>query len=853
LLRYLADQMTAAGVVPDDRTVVIERFRDEIGDWRVCVLSPFGSRIHAPWAMALRQTLGERSGFEVQVMYTDDGIVVRFADAEDLPGSDVLVPDPEEVEDRITAQLGRSALFAGLFRENAARSLLIPRRRPDQRNPLWAQRIKAQNLLAAVQRYPGFPIVLETYRQALADVFDLPGLKALLHQVRSRQIQVVDVETPSASPFARSLVFAYVAAHIYEQDAPLAERRAQALTLDRHLLAELLGHTELRDLIDPLALAELEADLQHLAEDRRARDAEELHDLLRRLGDLAPAEIEVRSAGAPGPWLDRLLREQRAVEVTVAGERRWIAAEDAGLYRDALGAVLPAELPAGFLAPPEAPLEQLTRRYARTRGPFQTGDAARRFGILPPQAEPALRTLEAAGTLVRGEIRPGGAELDWCDTEVLRRLKRLTLARLRRQVAPVDAAALGTFLPAWQGVGDGRQGSGRLEEAIARLEGLALPWSELASVILPRRVSDFSLDRLDLLSATGRIVWVGRGPLGSRDGSVALYRRERVAQLLGPLPDYIPPGAIHATILRHLEARGASFLVELELAVQNAHPEAAAQDFRAALWDLAWAGRITNDTFAPLRSLGRAAPEGPRARRRIGYALAGGRWSRVEDLTDPTVTDTERTLARATMLLDRYGVVSRETALAESLPGGFGPVYRALRAMEEAGRVRRGYFVEGLSGAQFAQDGVIDRLRAARPEDAEGEPPGEGDTLLLPAVDPSNPYGAILPWPQTADPEARPRRVPGAWLVLVRGRPALYLAPGGRHLFTFPSPEGTDALGAAFQALHRLPGNRKPRLLTVERVDGLPVRESPHHDRLHRSGFRSDYRGLTLIRGFGVD
>ncbi len=414
LAAYISDQKRQTGTLPTDRSITIERFRDELGDWRICILTPFGARIHAPWAMALQRTLGDQSGFEIQVMYTDDGIVLRFADVEELPAASALIPDPDEVEELITDQLAGTSLFAGLFRENAVRSLLLRRRRPGQRSPLWAQRLKAQNLLATVRQYPSFPIVIETYRQCMADVFDLPALKEVLRALASRAIQIDDVETRSASPFSRSLVFAYVAAYLYEQDAPLAERKAMALTLDRSLLAELLGQAELRDLIDREILAELEAELQYLADDYRARDADEVHDLLRRLSDLSAHELALRCTAEPGQWIVDLEAQRRAIQIQVAGDARWIAAEDAGLYRDALGTVPAAGLPDSFLIPVEQALEKLLRRYARHRGPFPTRDPAARYDLRPVQVDPVLGALEAAGVLMRGEIRPDGAELEWC-------------------------------------------------------------------------------------------------------------------------------------------------------------------------------------------------------------------------------------------------------------------------------------------------------------------------------------------------------------------------------------------------------------------------------------------------------
>ncbi|MDJ0740997.1 MAG: DEAD/DEAH box helicase [Gammaproteobacteria bacterium] len=845
LIDYLDEQKQHSGVLPSDKQVVIERFRDELGDWRVCILSPFGARVHAPWAMALQHELAQRSGFDVQVMYTDDGIVLRFADMDDLPGLDVLLPDPDELDDKVTEQLAHTAMFAGLFRENAARALLLPRRRPDQRTPLWAQRLKAQNLLAGVRQYPGFPIVLETYRQALGDIFDIAALREVLRAVRSRRVLVHDVETPSASPFARSLVFAYVAAYIYEQDSPLAERKAQALTLDRNLLSELLGREELRELIDAEVLERLELELQHLVDDRVARDADEVHDLLRRLGDLSADEIAARAATDVAAALARLVDERRAIRIRLAGDDRWIAAEYAGLYRDGLGAMPPAGLPDSFLQAVDDPLEQLCRRYARTHGPFQSAQLAARFALRVAHIEPALKALRADGTLVQGEIRPGGTALDWCDADVLRRLKRRTLARLRDAASPVDDASLGLFLPQWHELGCERDGTARLLEVVQQLQGLPIAWSALQATVLPARIAGFRLDMLDMLAATGQVVWVGRGPLGARDGRVALYLREQVRDLLRPSDAAPDDSPIAGAILEHLAARGASFLFELEDAVRAALGEVSSDEFRAVLWNLVWSGHVSNDTFAPLRSL--SQPARRRSRRwQAGNDLAGGRWSRVDALTDPAVEDTRRALAWANVLLDRYGVVSREMAAAEELPGGFGPVYKVLSALEESGRVRRGYFIEGLSGAQFARPGVVDRLRGVAADWRADE--ADADIEYLPAIDPANPWGSLLPWPDSGAAAAgvRPRRVAGAWLLVYRGRPVIYVAPNGRSLLTFAAGlADPDVRAAAFAALHHVPKGHRRGALLIEKIDAVAVRESAYLDELLHSGFVSDYRGLT--------
>jgi ATP-dependent Lhr-like helicase len=836
LVNYVFDQRDATGALPTDDTVVVERFRDELGDWRVCVLTPFGARVHAPWAMALQARLGAARGVDVQVMYTDNGLVLRIPDGDEPPAVDQLFPDPDEVTALATDQVAQTALFAGLFRENAVRSLLLRRRGPGRRTPLWAQRLKSQGLLALVQRYPAFPLVLETYRQALGDSFDLPGLRGLLADVRSRTLRVHEVETREASPFARQLVFAYVAAYMYEQDSPLAERRAQALSLDRNLLRELLGQDTLRELIDPAVLAELELELTRLADERRARDADELHDVLRWLGDLTPEEAAARVAGDGPAVLATLLAARRAVAVRIGGAERVIAAEDAGLFRDALGLVPPAGLPDAFLGHVAEPLQALARRYARGRGPFAATDFAGRYGLTAAVAQRVLQALGAAGVLVEGEIRPGGSRAEWCDAEVLRVLKRRTLARLRTAVAPVDGPALARFLPDWHGVGSRRLGPERLLEAIAPLQGLALPWSALATVILPARLAGFAPEQLDLLAASGAIAWVGGGALGPQDGRVALYLRERAGTLVPP-PGDGPADALHAAIAAVLERRGATFLSVLDADVQALVPGATAPERRAALWDLVWSGIVTNDTFAPLRGLARRA--GRRGGPRLD-PLAGGRWFLVRELVDPRVDATRRTLARAELLLERYGIVSRDVAAAEELPGGFAPLYQVLKTLEESGRVRRGWFVDGLAGAQFGHAGAVDRLRAAPPD-------GDVAPLTLAAIDPANPWGALLPWPG-GDGAARPRRVAGAWVIQHRGEPLLWVGPGARQLVTFPALAVEGGLERALRALSALPraGRRSP--LVIESIDGVPVFESPLAPALTQAGFRRDYRGLALAR-----
>jgi len=836
LVRYVEEQKEHTDTLPTDRDITIERFRDELGDWRVCILTPFGSRVHAPWALAIQNALSALAGYEVETMYTDDGIVLRFADIEELPDLELLFPDPEEVEDRVVEELGGSALFANHFRENAARALLLPRRGPDRRTPLWLQRLKAKNLLANVTRYPSFPIVLETYRQCLKDVFDLPALQAVLGGVQRREIHVHDVETASASPFARSLTFAYVANYLYERDSPLAERKAQALTLDRNLLRELLGQAELRELIDAEVLEEIEAELARLADGFKARSTDEVEDLLRRVGDLSEAEIRKRSTDDPSPWLRKLEEERRAVLVPLAGEKRYIAVTDVARYRDGLGVVPPPGLPLNLLERVDAPLESLMRRYAKSHGPFLPEAPAVRFGLLLSQVETVLAQLESAGQLVRGEIRPFGVRPEWCDPEVLRSLKRRTLAKLRKEVAPVDASVLGRFLPEWHGVKGGARGTAKLEEALAQLEGLPLPWSSLLEVILPGRVQDFRPEMLDMLSAAGSIVWVGVGALGTSDGRVALYRRERASILLPAPALYEPQSELEANILRQLGERGASFTLEFAAATREG-----VREIETALQSLLWAGQITNDTFFPLRNLGKKS----RRRRPPKVSHSGGRWSLVESLVDPNVSDTERAHARITMLLERYGIVSRSAALFEDLPGGYKMLYPLLREMEERGRLRRGYFVEDLSGSQFALPGAVERLRAVR--DALRPEPGRPDDEMRAylAVDPANPYGSILPWPQPmSGTRARPRRVPGAWVVLYKGSLVLYMEKGGRTLLTFGELDEPEMARAAFRAITHLPRGR-PRRLRIDTIDDNAAAKGPHETLLRELGFFRDVSSMV--------
>ncbi len=868
LMSYLGDQRTATGAMPTDRAITIERFRDELGDVRVCILSPFGSRIHAPWSLVLSRKLEAELGYPIHPLYTDDGIAMRFADGDVLPTDDQLIPDPDDVENELVDELARSSVFASHFRENAARALLLPRRRPGQRTPLWAQRLRAQQLMGVALQFPAFPITLETYRECLRDIFDLPALVEVLRAIRSRAIRIEAATTDTASPFARSLVFDYVAAFLYEGDAPHAERKAQALTLDRSLLRELIGGGELRDLLDLDVLEEVEDELQQRVDDRKARSPDEISDLLRRLGDLSHDEIAIRSnllehvitpavvpsavkvpvvvtpeavtpaspevvVSSPSVKLHaalvHLMASRRIAPVRIAGMERYIAAEDAARYRDGLGVALPLGLPAALLEPVVEPLETLVARYARTHAPFTAEGPAARWGLPVGQIEPVLALLEARTQLVRGDLRPGGFGKDSCDPEVLRQLRRRTLAKLRAQVAPVGAATFAAFLPRWHGLDQPRRGIGALRDAIARLEGLPLSFKELEERILPARVLDYHPRMLDELGAAGELLWVGAGALGLKDGRVILLRRDR-ARVLAPEPQSIPNATpVHAAIADHLQHAGASFLVAIEQAAG-----ASRDTVTAVLWDLVWAGVITNDTFSPLRSLG-----APSARRGNAHAVFGGRWSLVNSL-GPPASPTMRAHAMATALLERWGVAGRATARADDLPGGFAVIADVLRAMEDSGAVRRGYFVENLEGAQFAWPGAIDRLREL--------PRGQAPRVdVLAVIDPANAWGSALPWPLLRDPTARPARRVGASVILVDGELSVWLEPKAKRIATAPLSDETIELALAV-GLPVLAAKSRRRELLVETIDGVAATESAFARGLLAAGSRIDYRGL-VVRG----
>jgi len=877
LLTYLAEQKEATGSIPTDRTLTVERGRDEVGDWRIILHSPYGMHVHAPWALAVSARIRERLGVDGSAVASDDGIIARIPDAEsDPPGAELFVFDPEELEQIVTDEVGGSALFASRFRECAARALLMPRMNPTRRQPLWQQRQRSAALLEVARNHPTFPIILETLREVLQDVYDLPALTRLARGIQERRIRLVETETASPSPYARDLLFGYVGAFMYEGDSPLAERRAAALSVDPALLSELLGRVEMRELLDPDVIAQYEAEQQRLAPDRRARGVEGVADLLRVLGPLSAEEVAARLDPEPEPdtdrtavlraaqhHLDALVDARRAIPVTIAGDARFAAIEDAGRLRDALGIPLPVGVPVAFLEPLADPLGDLVSRYARTHGPFTTDAVAARLGIGAAVARHTLQRLEQQGRLASGFFLPEGQgaldESEWCDSEALRRIRMRSLAALRGSVEPVSPEAYARFLPDWQHVQRPLEGIDGVLAVIEQLAGVPVPASAWESLVLPARVRDYAPAMLDELTATGEVVWSGHGALPGRDGWIALHPSDAAAITLPEPEGEVDPESLEGRILGILSFGGAYFAPQLAEMIRARMPDADAALVSEtavvdALWGLVWSGRVTNDTFAPIRTLLGGGSQAHRTQRRTPRSrlyrgatarpqaprpLVGGRWS-VLPGREPDAT--VRAAATASILLDRHGVVTRGAVQNEGVPGGFAQAYRTLAGLEQAGHCRRGYLIEKLGAAQFATSPTIDRLRTF----AGLADPAPLRALTLAATDPANPYGAALPWPALDGVKHRPGRKAGGLVVLVDGALVLYLERGGRTALVFSDDEAV--LAAACTDLAATARARRLETLTVEQANGEFVYTAPLGRSLRAAGFVESTRGLTLRR-----
>ncbi len=875
LLAYLGEQREATGTLPTDRTLTVERGRDEVGDWRVILHSPYGMQVHSPWALAVNARIRERLGVEGSAVASDDGIIARVPDAAaEPPGAELFVFDPDELEQIVTDEVGGSALFASRFRECAARALLMPRRNPGRRSPLWQQRQRSAQLLEVARRYPTFPIILETLREVLQDVYDVPALLRIVRGIGERRIRLIETTTTQPSPFARDLLFGYVGAFMYEGDSPLAERRAAALSVDPALLSELLGKVEMRELLDPDVIAQFEREAQRLDPERRARGIEGVADLLRILGPLDAVEVAARlqpqepstdaaTEAEASALLDALIHTRRAIPVTIAGARRVAAIEDAGRLRDALGVALPVGIPTAFLEPLADPLGDLVARYARTHGPFRADAAAERLGIGIAVARHTLQRLESQGRIASGFFLPASQsdsaaaadESEWCDAEVLRRLRMRSLAAIRGSVEPVSQEAYARFLPVWQHVTRPLEGIDGVAAVVEQLAGVPIPASAWEALVLPARVADYAPAMLDELTATGEVVWSGHGTLPGRDGWIALHPADALGLTLAPADDEVAPGSLEAQLLAALAAGGAYFAAQLRQAT-GAENEQSVVD---ALWSLTWAGRVTNDTFAPVRTLvgggsqtHRVSRKTPRARLYRGAAVRtvaasvpprppaiGGRWS----LLPPPESDAAvRATAAASLLLDRYGVVTRGAVQAEGIPGGFAQTYRVLAGFEEAGHCRRGYVIEKLGAAQFAASATVDRLR----EFAAVADPPPLRAVTLAATDPANPYGAALAWPAIEGVGHRPGRKAGGLVVLVDGVLALYLERGGKSALAFTGDAAM--LAAATRDLAVTARTRRLDTLTIEQANGAFVYGTGVGRALRDAGFVESPRGLTLRR-----
>ena len=848
LLAFLAEQHEATGVIPDEKTLVLERFRDELGDWRVVLHTPFGRGVNAAWALAVGARVAERTGMDAQAVAGDDGIVLRLPEGDTEPDASIFLFDADDIGELVTEQVGNSALFASRFRECAARALLLPRRNPGKRAPLWQQRQRAEQLLDVARKYPSFPIILETVRECLQDVYDLPALTQVCRDLGTRRIRIAEVTTDQPSPFASSLLFNYTGAFMYEGDSPLAEKRAAALALDPTLLAKLLGTVELRELLAPEIIDEVHEQLRRRGE-RRARSPEELADTLRILGPVPVDELGEYTTFPGGPESLGSLGD-RIMEVRIGGRPHLAQALDAPLLRDALGIPVPPGVPAQVGTILDA-LEQLVSRWVRTRGPFVLRDLADAFGLAVSAAHSALKPLLADGRVIEGRFRQGVEEQEYCSADVLGVIRRRSLAAARAATQAVSQSAYARFLVDWHQVAPvGKRpvlrGADGVFTVLEQLAGARLPASAWESLVLPARVGDYSPLHLDELTSSGEVLILGAGTAAARDPWIMLLPADYAAELA---PRIDPEGLtfLQEQVVEILRRGGGFLFAELQAELTEL---VTSEELREALWGLVDAGLVSPDSFAPVRSrlatsggttAHRARRRPNRSRVRMGRPRSlpsvphdmGGRWS----LTVPASTDaTARSVIQGETWLDRYGVVTRGSVVAEDVLGGFALAYKVLSGFEESGKAMRGYLVEGLGASQFSTPAVIDRLRGmADSPDLGGWPSGtqDPDVHVLAAADPANPYGAALPWPENG-----PSRAAGAMVVLADGLLLAHVTRGGRTLTLFDDVN-TDLVVAALAAAVDQP-------LTVEKVNGEPVFHAPLLGALREAGASISPRGVRI-------
>lgn len=919
LVALLREQCCATGVLPTDETLVLERNRDESGSWRIIVHSTLGRRVHEPWAMAIRERVQQVLGIKPQVIAADDGIVLQIPVLEGrLPGAELVVFDPLEVSALVRGRIDETALFAARFRECAARALLMPTTRPGHRTPLWLQRVKAGQLLEAARQFQDFPVSVEAARECLQEYYDLPALTGLMERLGSGRVRVVEADTTEPSPFAHPLLFGYTSTLLYQEDLPHAEHRARLLSLDPQVLDALLGDGGLAGLLDDEVMAEVEAELQHLASGRRARaDAEGIADLLRELGPLTDTELVERcddtgesggddvqedsgvANGLPAAVrsaVDELADAGRALRVTIGGREHWTRIEDAGGLHLALGTAIPesaaeqtaldgvngaaARIPAA-----RSPLNDLVLRHARVHTLITPGQVAEAFGIGASAAEAALRELAGDGSLV------SLGEAGWMESSVFARVRNRSLARARAAVAPVAPEVLQRLVLERAGLNEAGSGVDALAEALAALEGVWLPADLWESVVLPARVADYRPAMLDELIASGEVVWQARpgeelasGQRGSgrtgpgERGSAAPARADDVVAL-GEIAFFPTDSALAPVVGDALAWAGPRTEQDGDLNEEGSEDER---------WRLVREGAATGRSFEPVRRSLEPAPKAHRApARRVrsrrsrramvaipqtGGQTASGRLSSVLSSTSwvrisaAPASAEERAIAEVESLLDRYGVVSRDVALAFGSAGGLVPLMPVLRRMEDTGAVLRGGFVEGLGPAQFAERKTVDRLRFLGQEPAGAR--GSGTGIVLDLKDPACLVGRGSAWPEPALPAGigkvgiegeeaggAPQRRRGASVVLIDGALVLYASDSLKVLISYTSERevltrALSALATARQGALAHEGSPPGRHRTVvESLNGVSALDRAVSDLLRQAGFVSDPRGMRLAVG----
>jgi ATP-dependent Lhr-like helicase len=837
LCLHVRRQLDRAGCLPTDRTLFVEASRDPLGDWQVVLLSPLGGKLHLALRLALEALLRRRLGYRPQCVHHADGILLRLADT-DEPILDLFAGlTAEKVEALVLEELADSPLFALRFRQNAARALLLPGGMAGKRAPLWLQRLRGRDLLQVARRHPDFPVVAETFRECLHDHLDLPRLQQLLADLAADRVEVVTRRMETPSPFAGGLLFAFNGAYQYQYDGVEGEPGPQT-PLDRNLLDQLIAPERHGHLIDPRAVHQVERRLRGLG--RPPRSAAETAEWLRRLGDLTAADLEGPMAG----FLAELEADGRARRLELPGAvSRWVLAEEEGLYRQAFG------LAAADPEEQRRAAAVVLDRFLATHALVGLDDVLARYPFDPGWARRQLEAWADSGRVV--VVRSAEPEpLQWSAPENLEQVQRGTLALLRREVLTCPGPQLADFVLHWQGLHpEAHRGAVEgVAEALHRLEGAYLPAELWEQAVLPGRLPGYQPRWLDECLASGEWVWACRGDGDSGPGLLAFLRRESLARVRPPVVEDAPPaGPAADRVLECLRARGALFVTDL--CQQTGLAPAAA---RAALWELLRRGVVTNDRFDVIRrgeeqaetqanGAGRPAALRPASARRRALRRPEGRWSLVP-WERPDV-ETQAVYA-AGLLLERYGVVAREHALLDPAMPPWRVLYEVLSRMELAGEVRRGYFVEELSGAQFALPEAAQQLQDLTLPSTAGAP-----VVLVHSLDPANLYGAGAPFDgPLVDDGGRPLlRRGGSWLMLRAGRPVLVVEQHGRRLTALAGPEAVAAAVAVLPELVLRDRTLAARhRLTVSEWNGRPVAATEGRELLEAAGFVRDYQDMTL-------